>query len=302
MNLISISIRRSVFAWMLMAALIIFGAICMNKLGVSQMPDIDFPLLNISVNYEGASPEVVETEILEKLEEELLIVEGIKEMRSSARQGSGRVTLEFNIERNIDIALQEVQSVLSQIRLPQGVDPPIIRKQNPEESPILFLGVSTDRPLKEALKWTEDFLIDQFRFIPGVGEVSIGGFSTRNLRIWPDVQKLKQYSLTVLDLITAIQTQHRETAAGQFSTQNKEFRTRWLGEGTTPEEVGDIFILNRGGESIRYAQIRIKDVARVEDGLSDIRRLSRVDGKPAISIMVRKQRGSNEVEVSKAIQ
>src|SRR5688500_18873913 len=118
MNLIAISIRRSVFAWILMAALIIFGAYSLNRLGVSQLPDVDFPILNISINYEGASPEVVESEILDKLEAQLLIVEGIKEMRSSARQGGGQITLEFDIERNIDVALQEVQASLSQVRLP----------------------------------------------------------------------------------------------------------------------------------------------------------------------------------------
>jgi hydrophobe/amphiphile efflux-1 (HAE1) family protein len=301
-NLISISIRRSVFAWMLMAAMIIFGAVSFNRLGVSQLPDVDFPILNVSIDYEGASPEVVEAEILDRLEERLLAVEGIREMKSSARQGSGRITLEFNIERNVDVALQEVQSSISQMRMPTGVDPPTIRKQNPEESPIMFIGVQTDRPLRETLQWTEEYLLDQFRFLPGVGEISIAGFSQRNLRIWPDVKKLKQYSLSILDIITTIETQHRETAAGQFSAQPKELRVRWLGEGITPEEIGNIYILSRGGETVQSARIRIKDVARVEDGLSDVRRIARIDGKPAVSIMVRKQRGGNEVTVADAIR
>src|SRR6476620_5022741 len=137
--MIAMSIRRPVFAWVLMFALIVFGAICLNRMGISQMPDVDFPILNISVNYEGAAPEVVEADLLSPLEERLLTIEGIKEMRSSASQGVGRITLEFDIQRNIDVALQEVQTAISQYRLPQGVDPPIIRKQNPEEDPILIV-------------------------------------------------------------------------------------------------------------------------------------------------------------------
>ena len=111
MNLIDLSIKRPVFAWILMSALIIFGAVGLNRMGVSQLPDVDFPVLDISVNYEGAAPELIETEILDPIEERLLSVEGIKEMKSSARQGTGSVRLEFDINRNIDVALQEVHSL-----------------------------------------------------------------------------------------------------------------------------------------------------------------------------------------------
>ena len=132
MDLIGLSIRRSVFAWMLMSAMIIFGAICLSRLGVSQMPDINFPVLNISVDYPGATPQVVESDILDPMEERLLAIEGINEMRSNARQGSGSITLDFDIKRNVDVALQEVQSAISQMRLPPEVYPPVIRKTNPE--------------------------------------------------------------------------------------------------------------------------------------------------------------------------
>lgn len=302
MNLVALSIRRPVFAWVLMSALIIFGAISLNRLGVSQMPDVDFPILSISVSYEGAAPEVVEYELVDPIEERLLAIEGIKEMRSSVRQGSGSVRLEFDIDRDVDVALQEVQSALSQLRLPPEVDPPVIRKQNPEEQPILFLGLYSDKPMREMMAWTENYLLDQFRFLPSVGEVSIGGFSQRNLRIWPDPVKLRQADLTVVDVLDAIQTQHLETAAGQFSTGPRELRVRWLGEATTPEEAGNIRILKRGGQVIQDAIYRIKDVAEVEDGLSDVRRLARVDGHDAISIGIRKQRGGNEVKVAEAVK
>lgn len=301
MNLIAISIRRPVFAWILMAAMIIFGAITFNRMGISQMPDVDFPVISVSVTYEGASPEVVEAELIDPIEQNLLSIEGILNMKSSVRQGGGSVTLDFDIDRNVDVALQEVQTALGSVRYPLNVDPPIIRKRNPEESPIMYIGISTDRPMREAVKWAEDFLLDQFRFLPGIGEVSIGGFSKRNLRIWPDLERLRRADMTVIDILDSIQSQHLESSAGQYSNGKTEFRVRWLGEAATPEEIGNIRILRRGGQIIQDRVYRIKDVARVEDGTSDVRRIARIDGKDAISISIQKQRGGNEVELAKSV-
>ncbi len=302
MNLIDLSIRRPVFAWVLMFGLIVFGAVSHNRLGVSQMPDVNFPILSVSFTYEGAAPEVVESDLLVDIEERLLTVEGIKEMRSSANQGSGRITLEFDINRNVDVALQEVQTAISQVRMPQGVDPPVVRKQNPEEDPIIYMSVYGGKDLKEMLDWTNDFLIDQLSFLPGVSEVSTLGGSTRNLRIWLDPVKLNENFLALSDVIDALRTQHLESAAGQFVQGKKELRVRWLGEGISPEEIGNIQILRRSGGMIHNRMIRIRDVSTVEDGLTDIRRMVRVDGKPAVNISIKKQRGTNEVEVAKGVR
>ncbi len=302
MNLVDLSIRRPVFAWILMSALIIFGAVSLNRMGVSQLPDVDFPILNISVAYDGAAPEVIESEILDTIEERLLVIEGVKEMRSSARQGSGSVTLEFDIERNVDVALQEVQSALSQMRLPTGVDPAVIRKSNPEEDPIMIAAIYSDKPVREMVQWVQNTFLDQIRFLPGVGEVSITGFSDRNLRIWLDPDKLRKSDLTVIDVMQALQSQHLETAAGQYTEGPRELRVRWLGEATTVQQVENIRILKRGGAVIHERTFTIKDVARVEDGLTDIRRMARVEGKQAIAISIRKQRGTNEVDVAAAIK
>lgn len=302
MDLIALSIRRPVFAWILMSALIIFGAITVNRMGISQLPDIDFPILTISVSYNGASPEVIESEILDPIEQKLLGIEGIISMKSSARQNSGAVNLEFDIKRNVDVALQEVQAALSQLKLPTDIDPPVITKQNPEDAPILFMAVSSDKPLKEVINWTDTYLLDQFRFLPGIGEVSISGFSLRNMRIWPDPDKLKHADLTVLDLMDTMQTQHVESAAGQFVEGAKEYRTRWLGEATSPEEIGKIRIIKRGGQNIQNGSYTISNVANVEDGLSDIRRMARDNQQPAIAIQVRKMRGGNEVELAERVR
>ncbi|MBC7537430.1 MAG: efflux RND transporter permease subunit [Bacteriovorax sp.] len=302
MNLIDLSIRRPVFAWVLMFGLIVFGAISLNRMGVSQLPDVDFPIINVSLNYPGAAPEVVESELLDPIEERLLAIEGVKDMRSQAKQGSGSVTLEFDINRNVDVALQEVQSALSQLRMPAGIDPPIIEKKNPEEDPIVIISISGKAELKDMLAWSDRYLLDQLRFLPGVGEVSVGGFSDRNLRIWIDTKKLNLYELTISDVVEALKAQHVESAAGQFTEKLRELRVRWLGEASTIDEVKNIRILKRGGDRVFGKKLFISDVADVEDGLSDIRRIARVDGKPAIGIQIRKQRGTNEVEVAKTIR
>ncbi len=151
------------------------------------------------------------------------------------------------------------------------------------------------------LNWTERSLLDQLRFLPGIGEVDIGGFSSRNLRIWLDPKRLKDLDLAITDVIDALSTQHLESAAGQFTEGKRELRVRWLGEAVNADEVGDILILRRGGQTIHNSQIRIKDVARVEDGLSDVRRMARFEGKAAISLRIKKQRGTNEVDVAAAV-
>ncbi|MFN7728200.1 MAG: efflux RND transporter permease subunit, partial [Bdellovibrio sp.] len=302
MNIIEMSIRRPVFAWILMSALIIFGGVCLSRIGVSQMPDIDFPVLSISVDFEGASPEVIEKEILEPIEQRLLGVEGIIEMRSSARQGSGSVRLDFDINRDVDVALQEVQSALSRLVLPPEIDPPTIRKQNPEDEPIMMLGISANKPLREVIAWTDNVFLDQIRFLPAVGEAAITGFAQRNLRIWALPRKLKELDLTIVDLLDTIALQHKESAAGQFVSDKKELRVRWLGEAFDVKEFEDMRILRRGSGLIQPGtELRLKDVARVEDGLTDIRRMGRIDGKEAIFVGIRKQRGTNEVSLSETI-
>ena len=302
MNLIDLSIRRPVFAWVLMFALIVFGAISMNRMGISQLPDVDFPIITVSFTYDGAAPEVVESELITPIEERLLAIEGIKDMRSQAKQGSGQVTLEFDLNRNVDVALQEVQTALNQLKLPPGIDPPIIKKQNPEEDPIVIVSISGQAELKDMLAWSDSYLLDQLRFLPGVGEVSVGGFSDRNLRIWLDTKKLNLYELTISDVVNALKSQHVESAAGQFTEKLRELRVRWLGEASRIDEVKNIRILKRGSERVFGKKLYIGDVADVVDGLSDIRRIARVDGKQAIGIQIRKQRGTNEVEIAKVVK
>lgn len=301
-TLSDISIRRPVFAWMLMIALIVFGAISFFRLGVSQMPDVDFPVLNVSVSWEGAAPEIMETELADKFEAAVISVQGLREISSNIKQGSVNITLEFDLDRDIDAALQEVQANISKIRLPKDVEPPTITKSNPDDQPIMWIGISsTQKSLREIINFVDLSLKDQFQIVPGVGEIILSGFSERNLRVWVDNNKLVPLELTILDIQRALEAGHIEAAAGRIENSKQELNLRMMGEGYSPPEVGEILITERGGRPIFGATIRIKDVATVEDGLADIRRVSRVNGVPGVGLGIKKQRGANAVDVGKRV-
>ena len=288
---------------MLMLGLMVFGFLSFRGMGVGLMPDVDFPVLTIDVTWEGAAPEVMESDVVDIIEDAVMGIQGLRDISSSTRQGQATITLEFELERDIDVALQEVQSKLSEVgrRLPREIDPPVITKTNPEDQPIMWTAVSSTRSMRELMEFVDTQVKDRFKTISGVGEVFLGGFLERNLRVWINPQKLEAYQLTVEDLINAIQQEHVEMPAGRLETKEKEATVRAMGEARSVEEFEKIMIDRRGGEPI-YRPIPLKEVARVEDGLSDFRRISRVMGKPAVGLGIRKQRGANSVEVAKKVR
>ncbi len=303
MTLSDLSIKNPVFAWMLMSAMILFGWIGLRGMGISQMPDVDFPVITVSVTWEGAAPEVVENEVTDVIEDAAMQVQGVRDLSSSSRQGSSSVTIEFDLDKDIDVALQEVQSKVAQAQrnLPEDVDPPVISKSNPEDQPILWIGVTSDRPMPEMMKFTRDYLKDQFTTVSGVGEVFLGGYVEPNLRLWLSAEKLQARELTVDDVINAVRSEHTESPAGFIESKETEMNVRVMGEADSVEEFGKIVIPRRSGQPI-WSTIQIRDVAEVEDGLADVRRISRVNGKPAVGIGIRKQRGSNAVEVARKVK
>jgi HAE1 family hydrophobic/amphiphilic exporter-1 len=303
MSLTEISVRRHVFAWMLMSALIIFGAICFGRLGVSLLPDVDVPNILVQVTWPGAAPEVMETEVVDQIEQALVNVSGIKNLNSTIFQGSANISLEFYPGRNADAALLEVQTNISRVRLPREVDDPLISKTGPNDREIMWLGVSSDTwSLTELTVYAERFLRDKFQILPGVGQLILSGFAERNLRVWVDHAKLAEYELTVLDVQNALRTQHIEQAAGLLENERTEINVRLMGEGMTPAQVGDILIKQRGGQPIHNAQIRISDVATIEDGLNDVRSISKIDGVRGGGLGFRKQRGANSIAVADRIK
>ena len=287
---------------MLMTAFLVFGFISFQRLGISKLPDVDFPTLSIRLNWEGASPEVMETDVVDVVEEAVTSIQGIRDISSSIRQGQATVTLELDLGRDVDVAVQEVQTKLSQAQrqLPRELDPPLVSKTNPEDQPILWITVTGDLPLRDLMDYVQNQLEDRFATVSGVGEVFLGGLLERNLRVWIDREKLSAYQLTVQDVIAAIEKGHRELPAGRLETADREFNVRLMGEAMNTEEFGNIIIDRRGGQPV-YRPIYLKDVAAIEDGLADLRRISRRNGEQAVGLGIRKQRGVNTVEVGRRV-
>lgn len=300
MTLSDLSIKNPVFAWMLMAALIIFGLISYGQLGVSQLPDVDFPIVSVNLTWEGAAPEVMETDVVDIVEDSLMSIEGVREVSSSVRQGTASVTIEFELGKNIDVAVQDVQAKIDQAQrlLPKDLDPAIVTKVNPEDQPILMLTVSSATvPLRDIMAYVQDDLKNKFATISGVGDIFLGGFVERNLRIWVDADKLDAYELTVEDVIDAVAQEHGEVPAGIIETDVNEYNVRVMGEAATTQQFANLLIPHRAGKPV-FRPIYIKDVAAIEDSLADVRRIARANKKQTVALGIRKQRGANEVEVA----
>lgn len=306
MTLADISIRNHVFAWILMAALIGFGILCytgaggvFRGLGISQNPDVDYPIVNVGVSWEGASPEIMESDVVDPLEDACSTVEGVVQMSSTARQGSASITLEFEIGRNIDAALQDVQTKVSQAvhDLPREMDPPNISKTNPEDQPIIRLALSGDRPPLFLADYVRNVIRPQLQMIDGVGEIHVFGFRDRNVRVWYDAARLEAQGMTVLDVNRAIAREHQEVPAGRIESGEREMNVRAEGEAIDISSFRDLVVTYAQG-----APVRLKDVAVVEDGLEDRRRLNRAMGETSIGFGITKLRGANAVQVGRDVK
>lgn len=307
MRISDVSIRNPVFAWMLMAGLIIFGAISFSRMGVSQLPDVDFPNLNVSVSLEGAAPEVMETTVVDPIENALSTVEGIRSVNSTSKTGSANITVEFELDRDINVALQEVQSKISQAQrlLPTNVDPPVISKSNPDDQPIMWLALTyeKDDPLF-MMRYARDYLKDRFTTVPGVGDIQLGGYTDPALRIWVKPETLGRYNIAVTDIIDAVKSEHSEIPGGFIRTPKTNFNVRTMGEAKSVEEFNNIVISKRAGQTTPNPSnmVTLGKVARVEEGLAEVTRLSRFNGQPALGLGIKKQRGSNAVAVARAVK
>ena len=299
MNITETCIRKPVLAWMLMAAAVVFGLVAITRIGVSQFPDVDFPNISVSVTREGASPEVMEGDVVEFLEEALVQVEGVKSITSSSRQGNASITVELDLSRNVDAALQDVQTKVSQAarRLPNDIDPPIISKTNPEDRPILWVGVSGSYSRQTVSDYARYRVKERLQTVPGVGEIIMGGYLERNVRIWMDATQLDARDLAVGDIVQALRREHVELPAGLLEVTGRELNVRVLGEAFDLEALRNI-VVRTGTRTPTY----LRDVALVEDGFEDARRIGRVGGVPAQGIGVKKQRGANAVAVADGVR
>jgi hydrophobe/amphiphile efflux-1 (HAE1) family protein len=298
MMITDVCIKKPVLAWMIMAGVVLFGLVAGRKIGVSQFPNIDRPALTVSVTWAGAAPEVMETDVVDPLEEALTQVEDVTTIRSTSRLGRASITIELDISRNIDAAFQDVQAKVAQTlrHLPTDIDPPTVSKQNLDDSPILMLAL-TGTASRQALSDFARYRVkERLQTVTGVGEIALGGWLDRNIRIWVDAAKLDAHGVTVAELTAALQRQHVELPAGQLIAGGRETDVRILGEALDLTTLRHLVVAKRG-----EAPVYLEDLALVEDGFEDERTRARLDGEPAQGIMVRKQHGSNAVEVAQGV-
>ncbi len=298
MRLTEASIQRPVLAWMIMAALVVFGAVALRDIGISQFPDVDFPTISVSAEWEGAAPQIMENDVVEPLEEALIQIEGIRSLTSVSRQGNASITVELDLARDVDLALQDVQAKVFQARrrLPQDIEPPTVSKSNPEDNPIMWLGLSGPFPQQVLADFVRYRIKERLQTVPGVGEIIMGGYLERNIRIWLDATALDQRGLVVGDVLNALRREHVELPAGRIDTEGRELSVRVLGEAFDLSTFRRIVVAGSAGRPVY-----LEEVALVEDGFEDVRRLARVNGAPAQGLGIKKQRGSNAVAVAQAI-
>src|SRR5579862_2368751 len=199
MTLSDISIKNSAFSWMLMIGLLVFGAISFTRMGVSQLPDVDFPVITITVTWAGASPDVMESAVADQIENAVMSVDGIQLVQSTSQQGQTQITIQFNLAQDINVALEEVQTKISQAQknLPQTIDPPVITKTNPADQPIMWVAAySTESSLRELALFVRDHLKDMITTVNGVGDVALGGFVDPQMRVWLNNKAMHDKDIT----------------------------------------------------------------------------------------------------------
>lgn len=299
MSLSDLSIRNPVFAVMLAAAMIVFGWLGYREMGVSQFPEIDFPVISITITREAASPDIMDGDVTSFVEEAVAGVEGVDYVMSRSLEGTSLVTIFFRLDRNIDVAMQDVSNAVSAARrkLPQDIDPPVITKVNPNDLPIMWLALSGPVPLHTISDFAEKGFKERLATIPGVGGVQFGGLQSRNIRIWLDAERLASYNLAVDEVLDSLKRQHAELPAGYLQSKLIELNVRTMGEAYSLKELENLVIAQKDGQPIR-----LNNVAVVEDGMEDRRSLARFNRMPSVAVGVRKAVGGNLVSVCENVK
>ncbi|MGH7515960.1 MAG: efflux RND transporter permease subunit [Gemmatimonadales bacterium] len=299
MKISDISIRRPVFASMVSLALVLFGAIGYTRLSVREYPDVDPPIVSVTTVLPGANPQVVESAVTDILEEELSTVEGLRTLTSASQEQVSNITLEFNLDRDVEAAAQDVRDKVSRVRdrLPEDVDEPVVAKQEADANPFFWLALSGENYDLLQLSDIGDRLVkSRLQTLPGVGQARIFGERRFSMRVWLSASELAARSLTVQDVEEAIRTRNVEIPGGRIESERREFTVRSLGELKTPAEFAELVVSSRSGQLVK-----LKDIARVELGAEDERSVLRFNQRPAVAIGVIRQSKANIIQVADAI-
>jgi hydrophobic/amphiphilic exporter-1 (mainly G- bacteria), HAE1 family len=295
MKLADISIRRPVFAIMLIASLMVFGAVSYPRIGVDLFPNVEFPFVTVTVVYPGGDPASMETKVADPLEETLNTMSGIKVLKSINLESVTQIIIQFELEVKVDSAVQDVRDRVSATlaKLPAGIDPPVVQKFDVGAAPVMSVALSGNLPVRELTRLADEVVKPFLQRIPGVGAVDLVGGRNREIHVLVDPARLEGLGLTVQDVTGALQAQNLDLPAGRIEEGNREFTVKTKGEVRSPQEIADLLVTGVGG-----ARVRVGDVATVEDGTAEARSHSSMDGVSAVALVIRKQSGSNTVEVA----
>jgi len=299
MSIWDLCIKRPVFTVMLVSAPLVLGIIAYVTLGVDLFPNVEFPIVMVTTTLKGASVEEMETSVTKPLEEIINTVSGIDELRSTTKEGISMIVVQFFIEKNRDVAAQEVRDKISTIsaKLPVGTDPPIIDKMDLNAMPVMTIAVSGRRPMQEITEIARKQIKEDLETISGVGAVILVGGRQRAVNVYVDPDKLTAYNLSIEDVRQALVRQNLELPGGRVDQGSRELVLRTMGRLEKTADFRDLIVANQGGYPIR-----IKDLGRVEDSFEEPRGLARLDGANAVSLVVQKQSGANTVKVVETVK
>lgn len=296
MFLSDVSIKRPVFATMMMVTLVVLGVVSYRRLAIDEYPDITYPVIVANTTYPGASPEVVEREISRPIEEALNTVQGVRDVTSTSVEGASTVRLLFNLDVDVKAAIQDVQAKVARIRrqLPPNTEDPVIIQFDPNDRPIMSIAIqSNERPIRELTDIAEEVISTRLEAVRGVGGVNLSGGASRQIRVQLDPAAMNAYGVSPTQVIAALQRENQEVPAGRIYRGSTERLVRVTGRVVDPLAFADVAVAVRNG-----VPIKVGDIGTVVDGTADRRTGARMNGEPAVSIDILKIAGSNTVEVA----
>jgi len=294
-----IAIRRPVFTSMVIAAIILFGLVSLRRIGTDLFPRVEFPVITVISILPGADPETVETSISNEIEEAVSSIAGIKNLRSVSADGVSQVIIEFNLDKGVDIAFQEVSARVASARdrLPRGMEEPLIEKFDIDSTPIMAVTISADLPIAELTKVADDVVKARLQTVRHVGQVKLVGGREREMRVIIDRERMTGHGVGIDDIVATLRGQSLDVPGGRVEAVDREWTVKTRAECRTADDFADLAVAWRDGSAVR-----LRDVASVLDDLEDERSLSRLDGSRAVCLLVRRQSGTNTLDVARAVE
>jgi HAE1 family hydrophobic/amphiphilic exporter-1 len=294
------SIKRPIFTAMIMLAIVVFGGVMYKRLSVDLFPKVDFPIVTITVVYPGADPETMEMKVADPIEEAVNSLSGIDQLRSVSLEGVAQVFVQFDLGIDLDVAAQDVRDRVASVTkdLPLGIEPPVVEKLDLGAAPIMQIAINGPAEATELANYAEDVLRPGLERIDGVGQLELVGGREREAHVYVQPDKLRNYGLTVLDVVSALRAQNIDLPGGRVTRGSEELVVRTNAQASTVADLESMIV--RAGSGA--APIRVRDVAVVEDGYEELRSMAQVNGKSAIAVILRKQSDANTIVVADAVK